>query len=371
MIPAIPSQRREFEGTRMSKSFTITQAAIRDLAEPVVFARGQAYWQQGAVTNLIRSDDQITALVQGSDIEAYRVRITVARLNVLERQGRFQEYLYLAEAEGQTERFLTMLVRVGRVTEAVEKGREWLTQPQEILVLANALHEHGAHEEALQLAERGVALKPPGGAPGGWVADEDEAVGIVYRHDSAGWSYYRAQLARWLRETAASLGQTLRALPAARVVMEEAPSLEDYQALETVAGEEWPQLQAEVLDRLRAPIPAIQDDAVEIFLHERLWDDAIAAVDRGYHGHVIVRRVVEAVLRERPEWAMNACFHQAAQIIEPGSAQYYAAAAEWLAKARAAAAAGGLLSQWEQRMDEIMSRHQRKYKLMPMLKALR
>ena len=47
------------------------------------------------------------------------------------------------------------------------------------------------------------------------------------------------------------------------------------------------------------------------------------------------------------------------------------AAAEWLAKAREAAAAGGLLGLWERRMDEIMTRHQRKYKLMPLLKALR
>jgi hypothetical protein len=33
--------------------------------------------------------------------------------------------------------------------------------------------------------------------------------------------------------------------------------------------------------------------------------------------------------------------------------------------------AGRLLGQWEARMDDIMTRHQRKYKLMPMLKALR
>jgi uncharacterized Zn finger protein len=68
---------------------------------------------------------------------------------------------------------------------------------------------------------------------------------------------------------------------------------------------------------------------------------------------------------------MNACFHQADRIIEPGRAQYYDAAAEWLARAREAAAGGGLLDQWERRMDEIMARHQRKYKLMPMLKAMR
>jgi uncharacterized Zn finger protein len=55
----------------------------------------------------------------------------------------------------------------------------------------------------------------------------------------------------------------------------------------------------------------------------------------------------------------------------PGSAHYYSAAAAWLGKAREAAVAGGLLPEWERRMDEIMTRHQRKYTLMPLLKALR
>jgi hypothetical protein len=49
----------------------------------------------------------------------YADALTIARLHVLERQGRFQEYLYLAEAEGQTERYMTMLVRLGRVTASV------------------------------------------------------------------------------------------------------------------------------------------------------------------------------------------------------------------------------------------------------------
>jgi uncharacterized Zn finger protein len=45
-----------------------------------------------------------------------------ARLNVLQRQGRTQEYLYLAQAERQTERYVTMLVRLGRIAEAVDYG---------------------------------------------------------------------------------------------------------------------------------------------------------------------------------------------------------------------------------------------------------
>jgi uncharacterized Zn finger protein len=231
-------------------------------------------------------------------------------------------------------------------------------------------------------------LKPASGVRGGWVAAEEDMIledeaeeegppSFAFRrsagvyHDSFGWSFHRAELARWLRETAVSLGQPERALPPARVAMQEGPSLADYQALQAVAGEDWPRLRPEVLDRLRAPILATQGAAVDIFLHERLVDDAIAAVERGHQGHVIVGRMVEAVLNERPEWAMKACFHQADRIIEPGSAQYYSAAAAWLGKAREAAVAGGLVAQWQRQMDDIMTRHQRKYKLMPLLRALR
>jgi uncharacterized Zn finger protein len=318
--------------------------------------------------------------------------LAVARLNILERQGRFQEYLYLAEAEGQTERFLTMLVRVGRAAEAVERGREWLTEPKQVLVLAKALHEQGEQEQALQVAEHGLELQPPSGVRGGWVADVEESdleeevdedgldeVGwrsavprrYVVIHDSFGWSFERAELARWLRDTAVSLGQPERALPAARIAMEENPSLADYQALQAIAGEEWPRLRAEVLDRLRTPALSTREAAIDVFLHEGLVDDAIAAVESGHQGHVIVGRVVAAAMKERPEWAMNACFHQADRIIEPGNAQYYSAAAEWLGRAQEAARAGGLTGQWAKRMDDIMTRHQRKYKLMPLLKALR
>jgi uncharacterized Zn finger protein len=291
------------------------------------------------------------------------------------------------------ERFLAMLVRVDRVAEAVEEGRRCFTQPQELLGLAKALHEHGDHEQALQMAEHGLALKPPSGVRGGRVAvakpalledeideteneeaeheEEPAAHATLFVQENYAWTHHRAELARWLRDTAVSLGQPERALRAARTAMEEHPSLEDYQALQAVAGEQWLELRAEVLERLRAPNYSTQSAAVEIFLHERLLDDAITALESGHLGHEMVSRVVAAVQRERPEWAMNACFQQASRIIEPARAQYYDAAAEWLAKAREAAAAGGLLDQWEQRMDEIMTRHQRKYKLMPLLEALR
>ncbi|MBN3949175.1 MAG: SWIM zinc finger domain-containing protein [Nostoc sp. NMS7] len=54
------------------------------------------------------------------DVPDYADDLALIRLKILERQERYQEYLYLAEAEGQTQQYLTMLGRLGRVEEAIE-----------------------------------------------------------------------------------------------------------------------------------------------------------------------------------------------------------------------------------------------------------
>jgi hypothetical protein len=86
-----------------------------------------------------------------------------ARLNVLERQGRYHEYLYLAEAEGQTERYVTMLARLGRGGDALEYGRTHLSTVPEAHALAMMLWERGEIDRALEGAELGpipVSLGP-------------------------------------------------------------------------------------------------------------------------------------------------------------------------------------------------------------------
>jgi len=69
----------------------------------------------------------------------YADELTEARLHILERRERFQEYLYLAEAEGHTEEYVTMLVRLNRGQEAFDYGLQYLGTTQEALALANAL----------------------------------------------------------------------------------------------------------------------------------------------------------------------------------------------------------------------------------------
>lgn len=90
--------------------------------------------------------------------------VTDARLHILERRGRFQEYLYLAEAEGHTREYVTMLVRLGRTEEAFSYGRRYLATTDEALSLAKALYEHSEREQAMQIAEHGRVSKLAGSA---------------------------------------------------------------------------------------------------------------------------------------------------------------------------------------------------------------
>ena len=57
--------------------------------------------------------------------------------------------------------------------------------------------------------------------------------------------------------------------------------------------------------------------------------------------------------------------------MDQGKAQYYDAAARWLARARTAYRHAGREAEWRAYHQELLEQHGRKYKLVPLLKALR
>jgi uncharacterized Zn finger protein len=268
--------------------------------------------------------------------------LTEARLNILERRGRLQEYLYLAEAEGHTEEYVTMLVRLGRVEEAISYGWHSLATIDEALALAKALYEHGEYEQSLQMAEHGLSLEGR-----------------------------KASLAKWLRDQALVMGQKTRALPAAEAAFRDEISLENYQQAAEIAGEHWPERQAELLEHARQTKSSYPKGQIDVFLHERLIDDAIAALDP-YASHTLVEQVADAALQAQAqlEWVIQACRKQAEYIMDRGKAELYSSAANWLAKARKAYYMLRREKEWQAYLDELLSQHGRKYKLVPMLKAL-
>jgi uncharacterized Zn finger protein len=264
-----------------------------------------------------------------------------ARLNVLERQGRYQEYLYLAEAEGQIERYLTMLVRLGRVQEAVDYGLQVVGTTEEALTLAKALRERGELQVALQIAEHGLGLSGP-----------------------------KAALAAWLCDLATGMGEPGRAMEAAKIAFRESPGLTGYLRVKDLAGERWPALKTDLLAHLAGSGDV--SNKVEIYLHEGMVNEAVQAVDRSpYAGYSTLERVVDAAIASHPDWVIRQCRNQAEPIMEQGKSQYYHHAVRWVEKARAAYRAAGREAEWRAYLGELIARHGRKYKLVSMLEALR
>ena len=312
---------------------------IDDAFDPALSAAVQG-WDYPPLQRVLHGEITEQGAWDG-EAPAWADELAQVRLKVLERQGRFQEYLYLAEAEGQTDRYVTMLARMGRGAEALAYGREHLTTAREAFDLAQALWERAEIEPALESAEIGLTREGSKGA-----------------------------LAAWLRDRAAEQGQRERALAAARIAFEADQSRAAYLGVRDLAGPDWPAHRAELLDRLRTVRSYYPHGPVEIFLHEGLIEDAIAAVDQGAT-HTLVEQVADAAVTSHPDWVIKASRRQAEGIMDDGKSQYYGAAAGWLGKARSAYQHAGREQEWRAYLDGLLDRHRRKYSLMPLLKALK
>lgn len=223
--------------------------------------------------------------------------LALIRLKILERQGKHQEYLYLAEAEGQTDRYLQMLAKLGRTEEAITQAQQLLSTTEEALTLAQALREQGELEQALRIATQGLSL--------------------------GGNSKY--PLAVWMSELAEGMGQQEAALQARVTAFKTRPSLPDYLKAQELAGDRWKSLRQELLTKLRGASDNLHAEAkVAIFLQEGLIDAAITTVEQlsSYQSDVI-HPVMDAAVAHRPEWVIENARRRAESIMNDGKAQYY------------------------------------------------
>lgn len=266
--------------------------------------------------------------------------LTVARLNVLERRGRHEEYLRLSEAADETTDHAVMLARLDRTEEAVEYGLQRLVTPEEALTVAETLREEGDPESALQVGERGLSLEG--------------------RKD---------RLAVWVRDLAEGLGRRDLALQAAVAAFRANQDLSSYRRTQELAGGCWPEYREQLLDHLRRNASYYPSGPVDVFLHENLIGDAISAVDRS-PVEALVARVADAAIESYPDWVVETCRKKAEEIMDGGRSKYYDDAISWLEKARAAYLSSGREEEWLDYVDQLIEHHQRKYKLRPMLEGL-
>ena len=271
----------------------------------------------------------------------YANELVAIQLKVLERQGKTVEYLNLAKAKGQTERYLTMLVKLGRSQEAIEDGLKSLVTPDEALALGMALREHGLPLDALKIGEHGLALQ-----------------GEI------------RMLSRWLRDLAAGLGRLEIALNAARTAFARSLCLEDYRAVQTIAGADWHSIKTELLQLLAAT--SYGSDKIEIYLYEGMIAEAVKTVDQNsYLRYDALERVVDAALPSHPDWVIGQCKKQAEPIMDGGKSKYYDQAVRWLTKARQAFRTSDRADEWSKYLESVIGKHARKSSLRPRLEALR
>src|SRR5205085_8745138 len=94
--------------------------------------------------------------------------LTRAKLNVLERQGRTDDYLALCLRAGEHLRYALKLLELGRPREAVSHALKHLKIADEALTLAQRLRESGQIKEAIRVGERGLRLGERKAALGQW-----------------------------------------------------------------------------------------------------------------------------------------------------------------------------------------------------------
>lgn len=322
----------------------------------VAIAAAEQGWEYPPLVRVLRGEITDQGAWDG-DRPDCADELSGVRLQILERQGRMQEYLYLAEAEGQALLYVLMLVRLGRAADAVDYWRDCQgIQPSDTLTLATALREAGDLERALLVAELGLALPPS--EPGIMEYAEPMA------HGSKG------RLAAWLRDLARGMGRTEQALAAALVAFEEHATLANYLQISELAGETWPRHRLRLLDRLRQTPTYMVNDRVDIYLHEGLLEDAMSLADQQQYSYTLVRQVVDAVLTTHPDWAIRASRAQAEPIMNGAKSKYYHHAANWLATARMAYLAAGHEAEWQAYREELLVQHKRKHSLIPLIKGL-
>lgn len=109
---------------------------------------------------------------------------------------------------------------------------------------------------------------------------------------------------------------------------------------------------------------------LQIFLHENLFDDAIAVLQTTT-SYTLVAQVVDAALQEQtaPKWVIQACRQQAEHLMNGAKASYYQAAATWLTKARTAYHMFGRDEAWHAYLNDLFERHTHESKLLQLLTA--
>jgi uncharacterized Zn finger protein len=265
--------------------------------------------------------------------------LTEAKLNVLKRQGRTDEYLVLCKKTGRHLRYALMLCDLKRMPEAVTYAEKHLTSASDAHKMAERLRELGDVAEAISMGERGLKLAGP-----------------------------KVHLGEWLGPIEEAQGRTKQALQAWLAAFPEHPTLPTYETLKRLAGKTWRDLQPQVMEMLRKSHDAMT--LAQVLLSEQEWDDAIKVAERRDVWYTVIETVADAVVSHRPEWVARMSIKQSERLMEKADSKNYPLAANWLKKAKKAYAQMGQTQQWQAYLQKVKEQYKRRPALQAQLRHL-
>ncbi len=265
--------------------------------------------------------------------------LTEAKLNVLKRQGRTDEYLALCKKTGRHLRYALMLCDVQRVPEAITYAEKHLASASDAHKMAERLRELGDIAEAISMGERGLKLAGS-----------------------------KVHLGEWLGAIEEAQGRTKQAVQAWLAAFPEHPTLAAYETLKRLAGKTWRNLQPQVMETLRKSHDAMT--LAQVLLSEQEWDEAIKVAERRDVWYTVIETVADAVVPHRPEWVARMSIKQAERLMVEAKSDRYPIAANWLKKAKKAYTQMGQTQQWQAYLERVKEQYRRRPALQAQLRRL-
>jgi uncharacterized Zn finger protein len=265
--------------------------------------------------------------------------LTEAKLNVLDRQGRIEEYLALCKQEERHLRYALKLCDLKRTVETVKYAKKHLTTAEETLEVARRLRESRLVAEAIEIGEHGLKLKGPKVGLGEWLGPVEEAQ-----------------------------GRTKQALTAWLAAFGEHPSLETYKTIKRLAEPGWKRLRPEVMAKLRRSYD--KQVLAEVHLLEEEWDDAIKVAEGRDVWYPVAETVADGVMHHRPEWVVRISLKHAERLMSEPKSKNYPIAAAWLKRAKQAYKLLGKTDEWQKYLRETKEKYKRRPALQNQLARL-
>ena len=275
------------------------------------------------------------------DGPGYQKKIfTEVKLNALGRQGRTDEFLSYSLDVGAYARHILMQIELGNIDEGIQIANNSLSNPEDVLAIAEALKEAGRLEDAIRIGEKGLLMDGFHYSLGNWLAPIEEAQGRI---DQAIVAYTKG--------------------------FESNPTTKVYAALKQLSGANWEVLRHNLIEIMKTKNQT--GLLVDVYLSEGLWDPAISIADESGHWHYnLIDKVVKAVLPFRPEWVIKVSQIQAERLIVKASRKHYWIAVRWLEKAKAAYQKIDQQTEWVSYFEGLKNTYSRRYALLEELSVL-